>query len=69
MAKKKYRVWGSITGQVDLGIVEASSKAEAVEIALNSEANQSPSLCHHCCDLVALDDECLTGEATLERSR
>lgn len=64
MAKKRYRVWGNITGQVDLGTFEANSKAEAVELALNSDENHSPSLCHHCCDLIVLDDECLTAEAT-----
>ena len=47
MASKKYRVYGKVTGSIYLGIFEAESAEEAIEIA-NEEAGGPIALCHEC---------------------
>lgn len=53
--KKMYSVVGLVTGSKFLGIFEASSEDEAIEMALNSDAAYV-SLCHQC------SSQCEDGE-------
>jgi len=54
---KKYRVYGLVSGSVDLGDYEAESEEKAIEMANdNSEVNWYPGLCHHCAGEIDLGD-------------
>ncbi len=54
---KKYRVYGRLSGSVDLGEYEAESGEQAIEMANdNPDVNWYPSLCHHCDGEVDLGD-------------
>ena len=53
--KKKYHVTLLFTGSKYFGEVEAGSKEEAQEIALNSDRNHA-CLCHQCTNEIELDE-------------
>lgn len=52
---KKFDVYATFTATKYLGVFEAATEDEAVEIALNSAHNYA-SLCVECTDHIELDD-------------
>ena len=54
---KKFRVVGILSASVDLGVYEAESEKEAIELAYSSDtANSNPTLCHKCAHEVEIGD-------------
>jgi hypothetical protein len=50
-----YRITGIFTGTTVLGVFEAATPEEAIELALDADTNDV-SLCHHCNSRMELDD-------------
>nr|WP_297388201.1 hypothetical protein [uncultured Roseateles sp.] len=63
-ARKKFRVYGIVTGTKYLGEFEAETEEEATAMGLNS-TNNSLSICHRCSESFDLDDVAC-GDAHVE---
>ena len=49
MKKKKFRVIGLVSASIDLGVYEAETKEEAIDMAYdNDNTNFHPTVCTHC---------------------
>ena len=65
--KKKFHVYGKMTASKYLGVFEAASEEEAVDMALSSDKNHT-FLCHQCSYEIDLDDSSFS-DADAEEER
>lgn len=53
----KYTVHGRLSASVFLGVYEAKSKEDAIDMAdLDEKANWNPCLCHHCARTIEIGE-------------